>query len=96
MTPLEPPDSAWIDWGGNGPALHLAHANGFPAGSYRSLIKQLTPSFRVVSMEARPLWSPDDPDTLRDWRQLAGDRAPSCGGGGFAACSASATAWAAP
>lgn len=73
MTPLEPPDSAWIDWGGNGPALHLAHANGFPAGSYRSLIKQLTPSFRVVSMEARPLWSPDDPDTLRDWRQLAGD-----------------------
>ena len=73
MTPLEPPDSAWIDWGGDGPALHLAHANGFPAGSYRSLIKQLTPSFHVLSLEARPLWCPDDPATLRDWRPLAGD-----------------------
>jgi len=73
VTPLEPPDSAWIDWGGDGPALHLAHANGFPAGSYRSLIKQLTPSFHVLSLEARPLWCPDDPATLRDWRPLAGD-----------------------
>ena len=73
MPPLGPPDSAWIDWGGDGPALHLAHANGFPAGSYRSLIGQLIPSFHVVSMEARPLWSPDDPETLRDWRPLAED-----------------------
>lgn len=73
MSASEPPDSAWIDWGGDGPALHLAHANGFPIGSYRSLVGQLTPSFRVVSMEARPLWSPDDPETLRDWRPMAED-----------------------
>ena len=73
MTPLEPPDSAWIDWGGNGPALHLAHANGFPAGCYRSLIGQLTPSFHVLSLEARPLWCPDDPETLQDWRPMAED-----------------------
>lgn len=73
MSSPQPPGSAWIDWGGDGPALHLAHANGFPAGSYRSLIGQLTPSFHVMSMEARPLWCPDDPETLRDWRPLAWD-----------------------
>lgn len=73
MTPLEPPDSAWSDWGGDGPALHLAHANGFPAGSYRSLIGQLTPSFHVVSMEARPLWPDADPATLPGWHPMADD-----------------------
>jgi pimeloyl-ACP methyl ester carboxylesterase len=69
----EPPDSAWIDWGGDGPALHLAHANGFPAGSYRRLIALLTPAFHVVSLEARPLWSNGDPETLHDWRPMAED-----------------------
>jgi pimeloyl-ACP methyl ester carboxylesterase len=69
----EPPDSAWIDWGGDGPPLHLAHANGFPAASYRSLIGLLTPVFHVVSLEARPLWSSDDPATLASWDPMAAE-----------------------
>jgi pimeloyl-ACP methyl ester carboxylesterase len=62
-----------MDWGGEGPPLHLAHANGFPAASYRSLIGLLTPHFNVVSLEARPLWSSDDPATLRSWDPMAAD-----------------------
>lgn len=73
MPPPQPPGSAWIDWGGGGPALHLAHANGFPAGSYRRLVDRLTASFHVVSFEARPLWSADEPGALTDWRPLAAD-----------------------
>jgi pimeloyl-ACP methyl ester carboxylesterase len=70
-----PPDHAWIDWGGDGPVLHFAHANGFPAGSYASLIARLTGSFRVLSMEARPLWSDAAPEGLRTWFELADDLA---------------------
>lgn len=73
MSASEPPDSAFIDWGGDGPSLHLAHANGFPAASYRSLIGLLTPAFRVVSLEARPLWSNDDPETLASWHPMAAE-----------------------
>jgi len=73
VSALQPPDSAWIDWGGEGPPLHLAHGNGFPAGSYRSLIGRLVPSFHAVSLDARPLWSPDDSATLHDWRPMAED-----------------------
>jgi pimeloyl-ACP methyl ester carboxylesterase len=69
----EPPDSAFIDWGGDGPPLHLAHANGFPAASYRSLIGLLMPAFHVVSLEARPLWSNGDPEALHDWHPMAED-----------------------
>ena len=73
MCVSEPPDSAFIDWGGDGPPLHLAHANGFPAASYRSLIGRLTRSFHVVSLEARPLWSSDDPATLASWDPMAAE-----------------------
>lgn len=71
--PAPPPDRAWTDWGGDGPLLHFAHANGFPAATYRTLIEELTGSFRVVSMEARPLWSDLDPADLSDWRPLVDD-----------------------
>lgn len=73
MSASEPPDSAFIDWGGGGPSLHLAHANGFPVASYRSLIGLLTPVFHVVSLEARPLWSNDDPATLASWHPMAAE-----------------------
>jgi pimeloyl-ACP methyl ester carboxylesterase len=53
--------------------LHFAHANGFPAASYRCLIDRLTGSFRVLSMEARPLWSDQDPSSLRSWTPLVDD-----------------------
>ena len=63
----------WQDWGGSGPALHFAHANGFPPGAYRKLIDELTNYHNVFSMAARPLWPDSRPQVLRDWSPLAED-----------------------
>jgi pimeloyl-ACP methyl ester carboxylesterase len=63
----------WRDWGGSGAALHFAHANGFPPGTYRKLIDELTRSHHVVSMSARPLWPDSRPRKLRGWSLLAED-----------------------
>ena len=66
-------DPVWRDWGGSGPTLHFAHANGFPPGTYRRLIGDLTKSRHVVSMSARPLWPDSRPQVLRDWSVFAED-----------------------
>ena len=63
----------WHDWGGTGPVLHFAHANGFPPGSYRKLIGELAKGRHVVSMSARPLWPDSTPMALRGWSVLAED-----------------------
>jgi len=63
----------WHDWGGSGPVLHFAHANGFPPGTYRRLIGELTKRHHVVSMSARPLWPDSNPVGLRDWSLFAED-----------------------
>ncbi|MBZ4417795.1 alpha/beta fold hydrolase [Myxococcus sp. RHSTA-1-4] len=59
------------DWGGTGPVLHLAHANGFPPGSYRKLIDFLKPRYRVVTIRSRALVPGSDPRALRNWHDLA-------------------------
>jgi len=66
-------DPVWRDWGGSGPTLHFAHANGFPPGTYRKLIDELTNYHHVFSMAARPLWPDSEPQALRDWSPLAED-----------------------
>lgn len=66
-------DSNWLDWGGDGPVLHFAHANGFPPRSYRQLLERLSAGFRVVSWEARPLWRGSDPAAIRSWKPLSRD-----------------------
>jgi len=63
----------WHDWGGIGPVLHFAHANGFPPGTYRKLIEGLAERHHVVSMNARPLWPDSKPGKLRDWSLFAED-----------------------
>jgi len=63
----------WHDWGGAGSTVHFAHANGFPPGTYRKLVETLTENHHVVSMAARPLWSPNPAAELQDWFELAGD-----------------------
>lgn len=65
--------AGWLDWGGAGPVLHFAHANGFPPGTYRRLLEALMRSFHVVSSEARPLASPDRPPEIDGWTPLADD-----------------------
>jgi len=69
----QPPKEAWVDWGGDGPPLHFAHANGFPPASYGCLLAPLTEVFRVGSFAARPLWSLEPPCILTDWTPLADD-----------------------
>lgn len=63
------------DWGGTGPVLHLAHANGFPPGSYRKLIELLKPRYHVLTLRGRCLVPGTDPLGMRDWEDLADDLA---------------------
>ena len=65
----------WRDWGGSGPTLHFAHANGFPPETYRKLIGELARNHHVCSMSARPLWPDVQPPTLPSWTLLAEDLA---------------------
>jgi pimeloyl-ACP methyl ester carboxylesterase len=62
------------DFGGSGPVIHFAVANGFPPQTYEPLLEPLTDRYHVVSLLPRALW-PDEqpPETLHDWRMLADD-----------------------
>jgi len=66
-------NDVWRDWGGAGPTVHFAHANGFPPGTYRKLAETIARRHHVVSMAARPLWSQEPAAELQDWSELAGD-----------------------
>ena len=61
------------DLGGQGPVLHLAHANGFPPGAYRLFAQALAAHYRVVALPARPLWPGSMPEEAPTWRTMAGD-----------------------
>ncbi len=65
----------YIDWGGDGPLVHFAHANGFPPGTYNAFIALLTPHCHVLGMECRALWGNEDPARFRHWRELGEDLA---------------------
>ena len=79
----------YLDWGGQGPVLHFAHANGFPPGTYSSLAARLTDQFHVLGWECRALWgtrslaprqdggAEHSAAQFRHWRELASDLA-SC------------------
>ena len=62
------------EFGGSGPLIHLAVANGFPPGSYRPFMAAFTPDYRGVSLPPRALWPEqatlDKPPT---WSALADD-----------------------
>jgi len=66
-------DIPYLDLGGQGPPLHFAHANGFPPGTYRAFLAPLASRHHVLAMEARPLWSRQDPARFRHWREFAVD-----------------------
>lgn len=52
--------------------IHFAHANGFPPKTYQSLIDNLTPGYRVIAMQLRPLWPDSDYRNFSNW-ETAGD-----------------------
>ncbi len=66
-------NSRWVEWGGSGPALVFAHANGFPIGSYGPILDRLADSFQVSGWEARPLIQGTDPQEVFSWQPFADD-----------------------
>lgn len=62
-----------VDFGGHGPPIHLAHANGYPPGAYRAFAAALRPLGRVVGQTTRMLEPGTDPAALASWHDLAGD-----------------------
>lgn len=80
------PAEAWTDWGGEGPILHFAHANGFPPGTYRKMFAALVPHFHVVAMEARPMWPEAPVIPLPGWAPLVRDLGDGIRGRGLAGC----------
>ncbi len=67
---------AYLDWGGDGPTAHIAHATGFCAGLYSPLAKILSSRLRVVGMDYRGhgmTHAPADPQTLKNWDTFADD-----------------------
>lgn len=63
----------YIDFGGTGPLLHLATANGFPPEAYSPFARQLAQRQRVVGYINRPLWPNSQPHAIQRWHDLADD-----------------------
>jgi pimeloyl-ACP methyl ester carboxylesterase len=74
-TPVSDSKSANLlhDLGGEGPVIHLAHANGFPPGTYDPLGEVLAQNYHVVGLPARPLWPNSLPEHAPTWHTLADD-----------------------
>ncbi len=64
---------AHFDLGGNGPALHFLHANGYPPNCYKQLLEPLQPQYHVFGMLLRPLWSDSKMDDMQDWHPFSDD-----------------------
>lgn len=66
----------YIDWGGNGPLVHLSHATGLCAGVYTPLAEKLSGKLHVVGMDDRGhgrTRATADPRKLRSWDTFAED-----------------------
>jgi pimeloyl-ACP methyl ester carboxylesterase len=70
---LETISMNWFDFGGSGPNLHFAHANGYPPAAYTELFARLKPEYHVFASNARPLWPDADPQEIQDWLPMADD-----------------------
>jgi len=71
-------DFHYLDWGGLGPLLHLAHATGYCAGVYTPLAERLTSKLRVLGMDDRGHGKtsvPADPRKLTNWNLFTEDLA---------------------
>ena len=62
-----------VDLGGEGPVIHLAHANGFPPATYEPLAAQLRSDYHLIGLPARPLWPGSRPESAPTWQPMAGD-----------------------
>lgn len=60
-------------YGGHGPVVHLAQANGFPPATYRQLALSLTDRYELLALLPRPLWPGSSPASAPSWHTLAED-----------------------
>lgn len=66
----------YIDWGGDGPIAHFAHATGLCAGVYTPLAKRLGSSLKILGLDDRghgKTTAPADPKTLKNWDIFVSD-----------------------
>jgi pimeloyl-ACP methyl ester carboxylesterase len=66
----------YIDWGGEGPVSHFAHATGLCAGVYTPLAERLASRLKIFGMDDRghgKTTAAADPKALRDWNVFASD-----------------------
>lgn len=66
------------DFGGDGPVVHFAHANGYPPGCYRQLIQHLTPLYHVLAVHHRPLWPGATMKKFKSWATITNDLIQFC------------------
>lgn len=59
------------DFGGDGPLVHLAHANGYPPAAYRRMVEPLLARHRVIGLTTPMLRDGTSHHNLADWRALA-------------------------
>jgi pimeloyl-ACP methyl ester carboxylesterase len=62
-------------FGGEGPIMHIAVANGFPPQTYAPLLQPFTAKYRVICLPPRALWpdNPTPPEQPGSWRSVADD-----------------------
>jgi len=61
------------DFGGKGPVLHFAHANGFPPQAYASFLEPFQKDFKIIASDFRPLWKTEDHRKVKSWEVFAND-----------------------
>jgi pimeloyl-ACP methyl ester carboxylesterase len=62
-----------FDLGGTGQPLHFLHANGYPPGCYKPVLKLLRTQYHVFGMLLRPLWTGSNPNEIQDWKPFSND-----------------------
>ncbi len=60
-------------FGGQGPLVHIGHANSFPPGMYKEMVQPLLGDFTVIGMESRGLWPAADTNEVFGWEQMSLD-----------------------
>ena len=59
------------EFGGDGPVMHIAPANGFPPQTYIPLVRHFTDAYRVLCLPPRSLWPDERPPEQRIyWHKL--------------------------
>jgi pimeloyl-ACP methyl ester carboxylesterase len=69
-------DVSYLEWPANGPPLHFAHATGFNAETYRSLLAPLAGQFHIFASDARGhgfSTLPADPSHDANWTTYRDD-----------------------